>query len=464
MTRYFDITDLVRFARANGNVSGIQRVQIRVLRHLAHIGDHDDAMCIFATGRFSRLRACRPRDLFVDGTYDAGRMLAKLGLENPAGAFTKRELYDHLARYPKGSLHRAVRKVALTTLARLAPALARARMSLPARPLGENMAEVQIETWPVKRIQADDHLVMIGTNWNVSEIEVVAKRHAGHGGRVTQVIYDLIPYRHPEYCIESLARKFSGFLARSREFTSHYICISEATKQDLQAYLAEHGSVARVDAWPLAHEFEGYPRNHRGTEPSDREVARQTDQPFVLCVGTIEVRKNGIALLRAWQRLIVELGDATPLLVFAGKFGWKIEPFRELVQSDETLRRQVRIFPRPTDDDLASLYQRCLFTAYPSLVEGWGLPVGEAAWFGKYSVVSSSSSLPEVCGDLVDYVAPENVDEVAAVLTRAIQDPGYRGHKEAVIKLTPLRSWDECAGNFSRLVTNPPTARRSPLK
>lgn len=457
MTRYFDITDLVRFARANGNVSGIQRVQIRVLRHLAARYNEEDAMCIFAPGRFSRLRACRARDLFVDETYDAGQMLAKLGLEDPAGAFTKRELYDHLGRYPKGSVRRAVKKVELTALARFSPTRARVRIGLPVHRRDENADVMRIKTCPVKRLEPDDHLVMIGTNWNVSEIEVVAKRHARHGGKVTQVVYDLIPYRHPEYCIESLARKFSGFLARSREFTSHYICISEATKRDLQDYLAKYRSEALVDAWPLAHEFEGYPRNSRDTVPSDPEVLRQTQERFVLCVGTIEVRKNGIALLRVWQKLIAELGDATPLLVFAGKFGWKIEPFRDLLESDESLQKWVRIFPRPTDDDLASLYQRCLFTAYPSLVEGWGLPVGEAAWFGKYSVVSSSSSLPEVCGDLVDYVAPTNLDGLVQAIRRVIVDGDYRASKEQAIAEATLRTWQDVADHFCH-VLEPKTA------
>jgi glycosyltransferase involved in cell wall biosynthesis len=452
MTRFFDITDLVRFARASGTVSGIQRVQVRVLRHLADRCDPEDAICLYAAGRLSRLRACRARDLFVDETYDAGQLLAKLGLENPAAPFTKRELYDFLARYPKGSLRRAAKKVELTALARVAPARARFRMGLPAQPFEQNADGQRIETWPVRRIQADDHLVMIGTNWNVSEIEAVAKRHGRRGGSVTQVVYDLIPYRHPEYCIDSLSRKFSGFLARSRVFTSHYICISAATQRDLQAYLAEHGSVAPVDAWPLAHEFEGYRRNDRATPPSDPEVARQTKRPFVLCVGTIEVRKNGIALLRAWQKLIQELGDAVPLLVFAGKYGWKIEPFRDLLAADEALQRRVRVFTRPTDADLASLYQRCLFTAYPSLVEGWGLPVGEAAWFGKYSVVSSSSSLPEVCGDLVDYVAPTDLDGLVQAVYRAVIDDDYRRRREQAIAQASLRSWRDVADHFDRLL------------
>ena len=90
------------------------------------------------------------------------------------------------------------------------------------------------------------------------------------------------------------------------------------------------------------------------------------------------------------------------------------------------MRQVVTVIPQATDADLAVLYQNCLFFVYPSLVEGWGLPVGEAAWFGKYSVVSSSSSLPEVCGDLVDYVAPENIDGWLAAIKRAVLEKEYR--------------------------------------
>jgi FkbM family methyltransferase len=470
MTRFFDITDLVRFARTNPTVSGIQRVQFRVLRELASQCDPDDATCLFATGKFSRVRACRVRDLFGEQHYDADRFLAALGIEHPAAPFTRRELYDHLARYPKGSLHRASRKAELLGLAGVAPGIARARMGLPPRP-PQPAADRTIETWPIERLDPSDHLVMIGTNWNVSEIETLATRHGRRGGCVTQVVYDLIPYRHPEYCIDSLARKFSGFLGRSRAFTSHYVCISEATRRDLQDYLGRDGIRTPVDAWPLAHEFAGFPRNDRTALGTDPELERQTSRPFVLCVGTIEIRKNGLALLRAWQRLTAELGSQTPLLVFAGKPGWKTEAFQELLASDARLQRHVRMFPRLSDADLASLYQRCLFTAYPSLVEGWGLPLGEAAWFGKYSVASSASSLPEVCGDLVDYVAPTDLDGLVAAVKRGVLDEQYRLQKEQAIEAAPLRSWRDVATHFDQLITkpaavcavSPPCLPRSPM-
>jgi len=132
-------------------------------------------------------------------------------------------------------------------------------------------------------------------------------------------------------------------------------------------YLSDFNSDVPVKSWPLAHEFEGYQRNEKCLESSHPEHLKKIQKPFVLCVGTIEVRKNGIALLKVWQRLLKELGDKTPQLVFAGKYGWKIDPFKKLLQEDVSLQQIVTIIPQATDADLAVLYQKCLFFVYPSL-------------------------------------------------------------------------------------------------
>ena len=450
--QYFDITDLIRFAQKHHNVSGIQRVQIRVIRHLARQGKDGDVLCLFAAGRFSPLLACPARELFADEEYDAGRFLYALGLEGGGHGFTKRELYDYLAQFPKRSALRVAKKIEMLFLQNFWPAEARRRLG-PTETAGSTAAiPARVPTQRVRRLQPGDSLVLLGTNWNVTAVERFAKTFFQRGGDVVQVVYDLIPYRHPEYCIDSIARKFKRFLLKSVGFTSRYICISEATSRDMDAFLAGQRSLARTDTWPLAHEFAGHARNSRGVVAANPAVEALAGRPFVLCVGTIEIRKNGIGLLRAWKRVIERLGGEAPLLVFAGKYGWKIDDFRELLASDERLAKRVNIIDRASDVDLAFLYQNCLFHAYPSLAEGWGLPVGEAAWFGKYSVVSSVSSLPEVCGTLVDYVDPKNINELAAALEKAIRDPEYRRQKEAAIAAAPLRSWDDTAAHFGSLI------------
>jgi glycosyltransferase involved in cell wall biosynthesis len=454
MCLYFDITDLLKHARKNGTVSGIQRVQIRVLQHLAAQTQPQEILCAYHIGRFRRVRICRAQDLFIDKIYNAKQMLVRLGLENPNTAFTTQELYDDLANYKNKSLKRALRKVKLLILGKLRPDCARSQMNLG--PLSEqNNSQLKtIETWPHKKIQKNDHVVMIGTNWNISAVETLAKKHFRRGGKVSQVIYDLIPYRYPEFCIESLAKKFSTFLDRSPSFVSQYICISEATRIDLQKYLTETGNDKPTISWPLAHEFEGYGRNEISSQSSDSPIFKKISKPFVLCVGTIEVRKNGAMLLAVWQQLQRELGDKTPQLVFAGKYGWKILPFQERLRSDPALQRRVTVVDRVTDDDLAELYKQCLFSVFPSLVEGWGLPVGEAAWFGKFSIVSSASSIPEVCGNLVDYIEPNNIDEWVQAIKRTVLADQCRQQREKIICQSPLRLWKDVAADLKQILDN----------
>ena len=452
MKRYFDITDLVHFALINRNVSGIQRVQVEVIGQLARATTGNDIFCLFAVDRFTPIVACNARELFGQGQYTADRFLESLGLDRVGGCFTERELYDYLGRFPKRSLLRVAKKAEMIILRRLWPAAARHRLGFPAEPAQKSSAPTRVTLWRLNRLEKGDTLILLGPNWNATAVQRFARKFFRSGGDVVQVIYDLIPYRHPEYFIEGLATKFNRFLVRSTGFVSRYICISETTRRDLDCFLAENGSMTRTATWPLAHEFAGYRRNSRGAVASNPSVAALAGRSFVLCVGTIEIRKNGIGLLRAWQRIIDRLSGEDPILVFAGKYGWKIDGFRQLLDSDQRLSSRVRIVDGANDSDLAFLYQNCLFHTYPSLEEGWGLPVGEAAWFGKYSVVSSRSSLPEVCGNLVDYVDPTNVDELAAALEKVIRDPAYRLQKEAAIRSASLRSWNDVAFEFGRLI------------
>ena len=139
MKHYFDITDFVDAAKAHGAVSGIQRVQICVLKQLSSVSLYEQALCAYGFKRFSRIKVCRAQDLFTKEVYSASRMLIQLGLEKPNQAFSKRELYDDLAKYKKRSFGRALRKIKLLILGRLFPASARARMEDTSSVNGECM-------------------------------------------------------------------------------------------------------------------------------------------------------------------------------------------------------------------------------------------------------------------------------------------------------------------------------------
>jgi glycosyltransferase involved in cell wall biosynthesis len=185
----------------------------------------------------------------------------------------------------------------------------------------------------------------------------------------------------------------------------------------------------------------------------DERLQAITSYPYVLCVGTIESRKNVWRLATAWDRLSRMEGISLPKLVFAGRPGYMKHDLDALLAATGRIRGWVDIIETPSDAELIHLYRNCLFLAMPSLYEGWGLPVGEALSYGKTAVVSNTSSLPEVGGDLVEYCDPTSIDSIAAACLRLVTDPAHRESLEARIALTRLRSWDDVAADLVKAIT-----------
>ncbi len=156
-------------------------------------------------------------------------------------------------------------------------------------------------------------------------------------------------------------------------------------------------------------------------------------EPYLLSVGTIQPRKNYTRLVEAFGKIANgELGIAdwqfaipNMQLVICGAKGWM---FDEVYQTVERLNLRDRVlFPEfVVDDDLPALYALATLFVYPSLYEGFGLPVAEAMACGVPVVSSNTSSLPEVAGDAALYFDPRDVDAMAEVMRRALVDESLR--------------------------------------
>lgn len=104
------------------------------------------------------------------------------------------------------------------------------------------------------------------------------------------------------------------------------------------------------------------------------------------------------------------------------------------------------LFEDPTDSELESLYRGCLFTLFPSLYEGWGLPVTESLALGKPCVASKSTSIPEAGGQLAIYFDPDNLEEAHHVIRAVIEDrPGLARWEQKVMREFRARPWQESA-------------------
>jgi glycosyltransferase involved in cell wall biosynthesis len=143
---------------------------------------------------------------------------------------------------------------------------------------------------------------------------------------------------------------------------------------------------------------------------------------FVLAVGTLEPRKNLPRLVDAYRELDAKLQARHPLVV-VGALGWESGPTLDALRS---LAGRCTMLGFVSDGALTELYRRCAVFCYPSLGEGFGLPVLEAMTAGAPVVTSNVSSLPEVGGEAAEYVNPYDVASIAAGLRRVLCDESRR--------------------------------------
>lgn len=129
---------------------------------------------------------------------------------------------------------------------------------------------------------------------------------------------------------------------------------------------------------------------------------------YWLSVGTIEPRKNQRRLVEAYARYL-KLGGAPMPLVLAGGKGWLMEDFQKHL-SELDITAQIVLTGYVMDDELIWLYRNCYANLYPSLFEGFGLPVLEGMQFGAPTLTTCSTSIPEVAGDAAILLDPEDVE------------------------------------------------------
>jgi glycosyltransferase involved in cell wall biosynthesis len=192
------------------------------------------------------------------------------------------------------------------------------------------------------------------------------------------------------------------------------VCISAATQDALIAHFPVARDTSTVALLGVAASL---------GEPAPAELEQLPTPGFVLAVGTLEPRKNLPRLVAAYASLEPALQQAHPLVV-VGARGWDDG---ETLEALESLGERCLRLGHVSDSALAELYRRCAVFCYPSLTEGFGLPVLEAMSAGAAVLTSNVSSLPEVGGDAVAYADPYDVQSVADSLTTLLGDAPARG-------------------------------------
>ena len=249
-------------------------------------------------------------------------------------------------------------------------------------------------------------------------------------------IHDLIQIKNPEYVHKEATLVFRKALIDVLTLANFVLTNSEYVAKEVREFLTERLNFSvPVKAVPLATELRESSQSHTGVGPEILDACRDE---FVLCVCTIEVRKNHIYLIQIWEKMIHELNARVPNLIFVGKWGWEVDALQEYLENRDALGDWLHIFNGISDTELEYLYRHCLFTAFASFAEGWGLPVGESLAYGKPCVASNTTSIPEVGGELVRYVDPFDLRS------------GYDAIKQLVTDRSDLAEWTQQIGDQFR--------------
>jgi glycosyltransferase involved in cell wall biosynthesis len=302
------------------------------------------------------------------------------------------------------------------------------------------------EDTPITFKQNDTFLILSG-DWSDETFAnlIIRQRQQTHV-KVVQIVYDMLPAVFPGYFVPGMADQFTTYMAHIFANCDGILAISESTKHDVEQFM-QRNNIAPVDiaVFRLGDNFV--------KQTPAKPAIGVTKNNYILCVCTIEGRKNHMLLYYAAREAMLR-GEDFPTVVLVGKKGWLANDFIYMVENDPVLSKKV-IFTRPSDQELAWLYQNCLFTVFPSFYEGWGLMVAESLFYGKLCLSSGVSSMPEIGGKLVDYFSPNDPVQLLEKIQHYLKHPHDIAKKEeAVKKHYKAVTWDETFAQVRDFVAN----------
>jgi glycosyltransferase involved in cell wall biosynthesis len=287
-------------------------------------------------------------------------------------------------------------------------------------------------------LKAGDTLLIPGAFWIYQRYDLLNIMRQ-NGVRVTVFIHDLIQITNPEFVEPAATTVFRRSFVDVLCVCNYVLTNSQFVADDVRRYMTERMNFQLpVTPVPLATELD--PKK-LDTSDVHQDYLTLAGEEYVLCVGTIEIRKNHMYLVKIWERLVQQFDGQVPNLVFVGKWGWEIAPLQKYLAESDYISGRLYLYHAISDSELAFLYQNCLFTIYPSFAEGWGLPVGESLWYGKPCIASKVTAIPEVGGPLCEYLDPFDVEDGYRVVSKVLADrPGLAAWTARVqTKFSPKR-------------------------
>lgn len=314
-----------------------------------------------------------------------------------------------------GVISGAEQSEVLRRYARTALVSALTPLSFPAKAVVERKIDI---------FHATDHLIP-----RFSNVPVVA------------TLMDAIPLSHPEWVRMNLAALKRWLWRRAAHWADHVVTISEYSKREIVTHFGI--SADKISVTPLGVDARFFERVENQTKV---DILQRLGLPetFFLFVGTLQPRKNVERVLEAHAALPERVRKEVPLVI-VGRAGWGCDALVSRLAGLDS-KAYVHWLQYLPDLEVRALMQSAQALVFPSLCEGFGLPVVEAFASGLPVITSNTTSLPEVAGDAALMINPESVAEISEAMTQMLDSPGLAERlSEAGLRRARALDWEACA-------------------
>lgn len=276
-------------------------------------------------------------------------------------------------------------------------------------PTANEVVAEQISNRKTEDVAVAPVLLLLDSTWDLNMWSAVDKFRAS-GGKVCAVLYDLIPFTHPQTVEEHTRNAHTFWWTKAPLHLDAVMCISQTVraeflqwqgKQELSRRLAEH----QVGYFYLGSELV------LNNDDAQLTSILLKNEPYFLVVGSIEPRKNHELILDAFE-LLWQKGE-TPNLVIVGGHGWKSEAFFSRLHAHPLYKKKIFFLNRTTDAELTLLYRKTAALITASVAEGFGLPIVEAFQHGTKVICSDIPVFREIALDRAVFFSVSSSEDLA---------------------------------------------------